>query len=105
MGNSVSTDSSGGGGGSGGSGGGFGPGYLNDSFWPSPNDSVETLQTKVDLNNKMAWGEIISDTAIPGHDSDYSEYAANASTAQRYLNDKTSSGNHDHGNSSFERSR
>ena len=66
---------------------------TTDAFWPSPEDSVESLQEKRQLNIDAAWGEIACDIALPDRESDVTEYQSNAIVAQEYINEQNSNTN------------
>nr|QBK87273.1 MAG: hypothetical protein LCMAC201_01750 [Marseillevirus LCMAC201] len=61
---------------------------TTDEFWPSKDDSVETLQEKRQLNIDAAWGEIACDIALPDRESDVTDYQSNAIVSQEYINEQ-----------------
>ncbi len=65
---------------------------MTDEFYPKPDDSIETLQQKRDLNINAAWGEIAIDLALPNRESDVTEYISNASVAGEYIEQKQKKG-------------
>ncbi len=61
---------------------------TTDEFWPSKDDSVETLQEKRQLNIDAAWGEIACDIVLPDRESEVTDHQSNAIVAQEYINEK-----------------
>ena len=64
---------------------------TTDAFWPSKDDSIDTLQEKQQLNNNAAWGEIACDIVLPDRESDVTEYQSNSTRCQDLIDEKTNS--------------